>query len=70
MTKTFCDRCKTEIKNRNTVHTFDFKGGEWYGDLCDDCYKAFESFMKMEDNLYHSDPVYNHGIERSTFGAK
>ena len=71
MTKTFCDRCKTEIKNRNTIHRFDFQGGEWDGELCDDCYKAFESFMKMEDNMYHTrDIPNNHGIERMTFGSK
>ena len=28
MTKLFCDRCKNEIKNRNTAHKFDFEG-EW-----------------------------------------
>lgn len=71
MTKIFCDRCKTEIKNHNSVHAFNFEGslGSWDGELCDDCYKAFESFMKMEDSLYHYNPS-NHGIKKMTFGSK
>ena len=69
MTKLFCDRCKTEIKNRNTAHKFDFQNS-WEGDLCEDCYKAFESFMKMEDSMYHANPVNHHGIERMTIGSR
>ena len=74
MTKLFCDRCKNEIKNRNTVHTFDFPGS-WKGDLCEDCYKAFEAFMRMENSMYHTrdilhNPGGDHGIERMTFGSR
>lgn len=77
MTKIFCDRYKTEIKGLKTMHTFDFPE-EWTGELCEDCYKAFERFMKMEDSMYHTnytsdilhDPNGNHGIERTTFGSR
>lgn len=74
MTKLFCDRCKNEIKNRNTAYKFDFQGA-WEGDLCEDCFKAFESFMRMDDSMYHTrdilhNPGGNHGIERMTFGSK
>ncbi len=75
MTKIFCDRCETEIKGLKTMHTFDFPQ-EWSGCLCEDCYKAFESFMKMENSMYHTNrdilhnPGSNHGIERMTFGSR
>ena len=68
MTKLFCDRCKNEIKNRNTAHKFDFQG-EW------DCFKAFEAFMRMDNSMYHTrdilhNPGGDHGIERMTFGSR
>lgn len=74
MTKLFCDRCKNEIRNCDTSHTFDFPE-EWEGCLCEDCYKAFESFMRMENSMYHTrdilhNPGGDHGIERMTFGSR
>ena len=74
MTKLFCDRCKNEIKNHNGMHTFDFPE-EWEGCLCEDCYKAFEAFMRMDDSMYRTrdilhNPGSNHGIEKMTFGSR
>lgn len=75
MTKLFCDRCKNEIKNRNTAHKFDFQG-EWEGDLCEDCYRAFEAFMRMDNSMHYTNrdilhnPGGDHGIERMTFGLR
>ena len=45
------------------------------GDLCEDCYKAFEAFMRMENSMYHTrdilhNPGGDHGIERMTFGSR
>ena len=55
MTKIFCDRCKKEITNDIMTHQFHMYEGdscEFTGiDICDDCHKAFESFMKMEDGM-------------------
>lgn len=68
MTKAYCDRCKKEITNDLIIHNFSIYESDSpkliAADVCDDCYKAFESFMKMEDSLYHTNPSSNHGIER------
>lgn len=84
MTKTFCDRCKKEITNDIIIYHFQtFEGNSCEFteiDVCDDCYNAFESFMKMEDSMYHANdhhykdilnnPGNNHGIERTTFSSR
>lgn len=74
MTKLFCDRCKKEITNNIIIYHFQtFEGNSCEFteiDVCDDCYKAFESFMRMEDSMYHANPGNNHGIERMTIGSR
>lgn len=75
MTKTFCDRCKKEITNDIMiyhVHAFEDDGCERVeADICDDCHKEFESFMKMEDSMYNTRNIpNNHGIERTTIGSR
>lgn len=70
MTRIFCDRCKKEITDDMIIKHFSIYEGDSpkliVADVCDDCYKAFESFMKMENKTDRS----NHGIERMTFGSK
>lgn len=79
MTKLFCDRCKKEITNDIIAyhfHMFEGDSCEITGiDICDDCHKAFESFMRMENSMYQTrdilhNPGGNHGIERTTFGSR
>lgn len=74
MTKTFCDRCKKEITNDIITHQFHMYEGDSCEftavDICDDCYKAFESFMKIEYGMPCTNPVNNHGIERMTIGSR
>lgn len=74
MTKLFCDRCKKEITDDMIIKHFSIYEGDSpkliVADVCDDCYKAFENFMKMEYSLYHTNSSNNHGIERTTFGSK
>lgn len=74
MTRTYCDRCKKEITNDMIIHHFSMcedDGLVLTGcDICDSCYDAFKSFMKMEYSTCHTNPVNNHGIERMTFGSK
>lgn len=74
MTRTFCDRCKKETTNDlivNHIHIFECDSKEGINvDICDDCYKAFESFINMEDSLHHTNPGNHHGIERTTFGSR
>lgn len=70
MIRTYCDRCKKDMTNDLIIHHFSMcedDGLDLTGyDICDDCYKAFESFMKMEDSSHR----INHGIERMTFGSR
>ena len=77
MTKIFCDRCKKEIAGIAPRFHINV-AGQIDADLCRDCFTDFESFIDGRnfgatkiDN--YSDPILrrdNHGIERTTFGAK
>lgn len=44
MTKSYCDRCNEEILDL----PFILKAGSKSYDLCQDCKKKFEDYMKME----------------------
>lgn len=79
MTRTYCDRCKKEITNNMVIKHFSIYEGDSpkliVADICEDCYKAFEAFMRMENSMYQTrdilhNPSGNHGIERMTFGSK
>ena len=74
MTKIFCDRCKREItKKKHTLMVDNGEHCDMSADLCEECFKDLGDFMDGRKIDNYSDPILhrdNHGIERSTFGAK